>query len=194
MAGNAASLLELSYRLTRNGTTIQEMSIQEQQMRAQQQTMMLYYLGMQAGLSSVQAYNAAGSAIRMDGATVAAPGYESVASDYQPFQWQEYDIEHGYNSYYNPTQAFINRDVRTINGMTREQMKNALPQSWKYYENNGRIHIKDENGNYVIRIDPPDNVTTYQHMHIYNFEKSPLDIDGNIVTPKDPAGHIPWNN
>ena len=45
---------------------------------------MLYYLGLQAGLSSVQASNAAGSAIRMDGASVAAPGYESVPSDFLP--------------------------------------------------------------------------------------------------------------
>lgn len=85
MAGNAAALLELSYKLTRSGTTIQEMSIQEQQMRAEQQRMMLYYLAVQAGMSSAQANQAASSAIRMDGATVAAPGYESVASDFSPF-------------------------------------------------------------------------------------------------------------
>ena len=101
VAGNAAALLELSYRLTRNGTTIQEMSIQEQQMRVQQQYMMLYYLGMQAGLSSVQAYNAAGSAIRMNGATVAAPGYESVASDYLAF-----DFSANHSTQYIPGQGY----------------------------------------------------------------------------------------
>ena len=101
VAGNAAALLELSYRLTRNGTTIQEMSIQEQQMRVQQQYMMLYYLGMQAGLSSVQAYNAAGSAIRMNGATVAAPGYESVAGDYRP-----YSLGYGGSAEYIPGQGY----------------------------------------------------------------------------------------
>ena len=45
------------------------------------------YLGIQAGLTSVQAYNAAGSAIRMEGATNATPGYESVPSDFLPFDY-----------------------------------------------------------------------------------------------------------
>ena len=94
-------------------------------MRAQQQTMMLYYLGMQAGLSSVQAYNAAGSAIRMDGATVAAPGYESVASDYYAYNFAEYDIKNGYgkfainNSGYYGVPGSSSR-VRVINGTVDE--------------------------------------------------------------------------
>lgn len=50
------------------------------------------YVGIQAGLSSVQAYNAAGSAIRMDGATVAAPGYESVLSDFNSFNFDSPNI------------------------------------------------------------------------------------------------------
>ena len=87
VAGNYAALLELSYRLTRTDTTLWEMSLQEQQMRAQQQSALLYYLGLQAGLTSVQAYNAAGSAIRMEGATNATPGYESVPSDFLPFDY-----------------------------------------------------------------------------------------------------------
>ena len=87
VAGNYAALLELSYRLTRTDTTLWEMSLQEQQMRAQQQFALLYYLGIQAGLTSVQAYNAAGSAIRMEGATNATPGYESVPSDFLPFDY-----------------------------------------------------------------------------------------------------------
>ena len=87
VAGNYAALLELSYRLTRTDTTLWEMSLQEQQMRSQQQFALLYYLGLQSGLTSVQAYNAAGSAIRMEGATNATPGYESVPSDYLPFNY-----------------------------------------------------------------------------------------------------------
>ena len=55
--------------LTRQETTVWEMSLEEQRIRSQQQFVMLYYLGLQAGLNSVQVYNAAGSAIRMDGAT-----------------------------------------------------------------------------------------------------------------------------
>ena len=95
MAGNYAALLELSYCLTRQETTVWEMSLEEQRIRSQQQFVMLYYLGLQAGLNSVQVYNAAGSAIRMDGATSAVPGYESVPSDYYAYNFTEYDITHG---------------------------------------------------------------------------------------------------
>ena len=102
VAGNYAALLELSYRLTRTDTTLWEMSLQEQQMRAQQQFALLYYLGIQAGLTSIQAYNAAGSAIRMEGATNATPGYESVPSDYLPFDYSgtKYNIDNGLTTLY----------------------------------------------------------------------------------------------
>lgn len=101
VAGNYAALLELSYRLTRTDTTLWEMSLQEQQMRAQQQFALLYYLGIQAGLTSVQAYNAAGNAIRMNGASIATPGYGSVPSDYFPF-----NIESNYSSQYISGQGY----------------------------------------------------------------------------------------
>ena len=93
MAGNYAALLELSYHLTRQDTTVWEMSMEEQRMRSQQQFAMLYYLGLQAGLNSVQAYNAAGSAIRMDGATLAVRGYASSPSDFKPFPLSDTQIQ-----------------------------------------------------------------------------------------------------
>ena len=104
MAGNYAALLELSYHLTRQETTVWEMSLEEQRMRSQQQFAILYYLGLQAGLNSVQAYNASGSAIRMDGATIAKPGYTSVPSDFLPFNlgssgFSSYARGQGYSSF-----------------------------------------------------------------------------------------------
>ncbi len=56
-------------------------------MRSRQQVALLYYIGMHAGLNSIQAYNAADGAIRMDGATIALPGYESRQSDFLPFNY-----------------------------------------------------------------------------------------------------------
>lgn len=91
----------------------------------------------------MQAYHAAGSAIRMDGTSVAAPGYESVPSNYMPFNWQEYDIEHSYAPLFDPTRAFINRAVRTV-------------KRWSYHEHNGFIYIKDEN--FILRIAPIDKI------------------------------------
>jgi hypothetical protein len=31
-------------------------------------------------------------------------------------------------------------------------------------------------------------------MHIFDENKNPLDIKGNIVDKKSPDGHIPWTN
>ena len=51
-----------------------------------------------------------------------------------------------------------------------------------------------ENGKMRVRIDPPDNVgTDYTHMHIYDKNGKPLDIHGNNVDVKSPAGHSPWD-
>lgn len=99
IAAESASLLELSYRLTRYETTILEREQDAQRMRSQQQFALLYFLGTQTGLNGVQAYNAAGSAIRMNGATLASPGYESVPSDYYAYNFTEYDIANGYGKF-----------------------------------------------------------------------------------------------
>ena len=51
-----------------------------------------------------------------------------------------------------------------------------------------------ENGKMRVRIDPPDNVgTDYTHMHIYDKNEKPLDINGNIVNRKSQDAHIPWD-
>ena len=44
-----------------------------------------------------------------------------------------------------------------------------------------------------VRIDPPDRITDYTHMHIYDKNVKPLNIHGNNVDVKSPAGHIPWD-
>ncbi|OFH73514.1 LXG domain-containing protein [Listeria monocytogenes] len=81
-----------------------------------------------------------------------------------------------------------------INNMSLDELRNSIPEDWQFFENNGRVHIKDANGNFRVRIDPPDKVTNYEHMHIFDENKNPLDIKGNIVDKKSPDGHIPWTN
>ena len=81
-----------------------------------------------------------------------------------------------------------------INNMSLDELRNSIPKDWQFFENNGRVHIKDANGNFRVRIDPPDKVTNYEHMHIFDENKNPLDINGNIVDKKSPDGHIPWTN
>ena len=86
-----------------------------------------------------------------------------------------------------------------ISEMSVSEMRESIPDDWNIYEIEGkdgqmRVHIKDANGNYRVRIDPPDKVTQYQHIHILDENGNALDINGNIVGTKDPAGHIPYNN
>ena len=40
--------------------------------------------------------------------------------------------------------------------MTRKELQDSIPEGWDFQNHNGRIHIKDENGNYRVRIDPLD--------------------------------------
>lgn len=77
--------------------------------------------------------------------------------------------------------------------MSKDQLKDSVPKGWSYNENNGRIHIKDSDGNFRVRIDPPDKITKYQHMHIFDRNGNPLDVNGNIVGKKNPDGHIRWD-
>ena len=87
-----------------------------------------------------------------------------------------------------------NLSPEELSSMSLDEIKTSLPEGWTLNENNGFVHIKDIEGNFRIRIDPPDKVTQYTHMHIYDNLGNSLDIKGNIVNFKDPLGHIPWNN
>lgn len=73
-----------------------------------------------------------------------------------------------------------------------------MQKNWKMYKSglNGDdyVHIKDTNETDRIRIDPPDEKTSYTHMHIYDEEENLLNLNGNIVSEKDPAGHAEYNN
>lgn len=80
-----------------------------------------------------------------------------------------------------------------------DELKKALPDGWTFYAGgpNGTpgtdfVHIKKD-GNFRIRIDPPDTKTNYRHMHVYNAQGDSLDISGNIVLDDSVAAHIPYN-
>ncbi|WP_392563031.1 hypothetical protein RHO12_06100 [Orbus sturtevantii] len=83
---------------------------------------------------------------------------------------------------------------KEITNLSLIELKNNLPEGWHFFENNGRVHIKDTIGQMRIRIDPADKITNYQHMHIYDEKGNPLNNLGNIVERNDQAGHIPWKN
>lgn len=76
--------------------------------------------------------------------------------------------------------------------MNKQEIINSIPDDWEVFENNGFVHIKDEKGITRIRIDPPDEIgTPIDHIHIYDENKKPLDINGNIRSKKEKEVHIP---
>ncbi|RHG24084.1 transposase [Roseburia intestinalis] len=78
--------------------------------------------------------------------------------------------------------------------MTKQDIIDSIPDDWKYTEHNGFVHIRDADGNIRIRIDPPDKVTQYPHVHAYDSAGNLLDSAGNIVDRKSPDGHIPYKD
>ena len=87
-----------------------------------------------------------------------------------------------------------NFDTNDIPNLTKQEIIDAIPDDWQYTEHNGFVHIKDEAGKMRIRIDPPDKVTQYPHVHVYDDDGNLLDSLGNIVDRKSPDGHIPYKN
>lgn len=107
---------------------------------------------------------------------------------------EDYNVHFNINDNSGNHKNLSNYSPKEISGMKRNELKRLLPNGWDFQEHNGRIHIRDEKGNFRIRIDPPDPKTNYTHIHIYDANNNCLDIDGNIVSNKSPSGHIPYNN
>lgn len=101
-----------------------------------------------------------------------------------------------FNNYITRTNYVTNSkiDCKKLANLNKEQIKSNVPKTWSIEEHKGFVHIKDEKGVIRIRLDPPDNVTKYEHIHIYDEHKRSLDINGNIVNRKSPKAHIPLKN
>ena len=85
-------------------------------------------------------------------------------------------------------------DTNNIPNMTKQDIIDSIPDDWNYTEHNGFVHIRDADGDIRIRIDPPDKVTQYPHVHAYDSVGNLLDSAGNIVDRKSPDGHIPYKD
>ena len=85
-------------------------------------------------------------------------------------------------------------DTNNIPNMTKQDIIDSIPDDWNYTEHNGFVHIRDADGYIRIRIDPPDKVTQYPHVHAYDSVGNLLDSAGNIVDRKSPDGHIPYKD
>ncbi|WP_270996053.1 T7SS effector LXG polymorphic toxin [Listeria seeligeri] len=87
---------------------------------------------------------------------------------------------------------FNNNKFSGINEMTKDDILNDLPVGWKYTKNNGFIHVRDSSGNVRMKFDPPDNVTNFDHIHLFDNNGNPIDINGNVVNRKSSDAHIPY--
>ncbi|WP_432719011.1 hypothetical protein [Pectinatus frisingensis] len=76
--------------------------------------------------------------------------------------------------------------------MSKGEIIEKLPKNWTYTENNGFVHVRDANGTIRMRIDSPDKATNYDHVHLFDENKNPIDIELNIVDRKSPDAHIPY--
>ncbi len=85
-------------------------------------------------------------------------------------------------------------DTNNIPNMTKQDIIDSIPDDWNYTGRNGFVHIRDADGNIRVRIDPPDKVTNYPHVHAYDSSGNLLDSAGNIVDRKSPDGHIPYKH
>jgi len=85
-------------------------------------------------------------------------------------------------------------DTNNIPNMTKQDIIDSIPDDWNYTEHNGFVHIRDADGNIRLRIDSPDKVTNYPHVHAYDSDGNLLDSAGNIVDRKSPDGHIPYKD
>ena len=85
-------------------------------------------------------------------------------------------------------------DTNNIPNMTKQDIIDNIPDDWNYTEHNGFVHIRDADGNIRIRIDPPDKITNYPHVHAYDSDGNLLDSAGNIVDRKSSDGHIPYKD
>lgn len=82
---------------------------------------------------------------------------------------------------------------RQITSLSKGQLKESLPDGWTFTENNGFVHIKDEAGVMRLRLDPPTSSVPYSHYHLYDENRNPLTVDGEITSRTSPDAHIPYN-
>ncbi|GIP06378.1 WXG100 family type VII secretion target [Paenibacillus lautus] len=85
-----------------------------------------------------------------------------------------------------------NINAESIPNMSKQEILDSLPKNWEYTDNNGFVHIRDVNGNIRMRIDPPDKVTKYDHVHLFDESGNPIDVSLNVVDRKSPDAHIPY--
>ncbi|PEE67990.1 transposase [Bacillus thuringiensis] len=76
--------------------------------------------------------------------------------------------------------------------MSNKEILEKLPEEWGYTENSEFVHVRDSNGTIRMRIDSPDKLTKYDHVHLYDENKNPLYVNRSIVDDKSPDAHIPY--
>ncbi|MFP7492959.1 LXG domain-containing protein [Terribacillus saccharophilus] len=85
-----------------------------------------------------------------------------------------------------------NINTRDIPNMSKKDILDNIPQEWQYTEHNKFVHVRDSKGNIRMRIDPPDKLTKYDHVHLYDEQGNPLDKNLSKVDRKSPDAHIPY--
>ncbi|MBO0468129.1 hypothetical protein JZO73_11385 [Enterococcus plantarum] len=99
----------------------------------------------------------------------------------------------GNKSYKKPPKLdYTKNNFSNIPKMSKSDILNSIPKDWSYTENNGFVHVRDSNGQVRMKIDPPDKVTKYDHVHLFDKDGNVINKNGQIVGRKSSEAHIPY--
>ena len=91
----------------------------------------------------------------------------------------------------------LKNDLKNLANMSRADIAKAISEKipslqYKGGSPDGRfMQWKDASNQTRVRIDPPDAVTPYDHIHLYDSKGNALDINLNIKPANSPDVHIP---
>ncbi|MFZ3589124.1 hypothetical protein ACOI1C_07500 [Bacillus sp. DJP31] len=89
--------------------------------------------------------------------------------------------------------GFGNLNTTLIPSSKKVQVLRSLPITWTRYSDPYYKFIEVRyNGLARVKIHPPDRVTNYHHVHLYNSYGQSLDRFGRVVDYRSQAAHIPY--
>jgi hypothetical protein len=88
-------------------------------------------------------------------------------------------------------------DTSKLGSMSKSQIESSLPKNWVRGADSTNTYVsyRDANGQQRLRFDPPDKVTQYDHLHLFDDKEGrPLDKNLNIVDRKSTDAHVRYDD
>ena len=108
--------------------------------------------------------------------------------------WSKNEVEKGIGLTTRLNRTQIKGYLANIHTIPREQLIQDLESvgfKFKGSAEDGRfMDFIDKQGNLRVKLHPPDRITQYDHIHIYNKRGQDLNTELSTVSYKSPEGHI----